>query len=117
MSFEADVRTRGSLAVLDMAGDLDAHADEGITVAHALAIEADPEVVVLDFTDVGFINSTGIALLVRILMEARQQGREVRAAGLTSHYRHIFEITQLAEFMTFHADEPAALAGTASAEA
>ena len=93
MSFEADVRTRGSLAVLDMAGDLDAHVDDGITVAHALAIEADPEVVVLDFTDVGFINSTGIALLVRILMEARQQGREVRAVGLTSHYRHIFEIT------------------------
>lgn len=117
MAFEADVRTTGSVAILDMEGDLDAQADEGLSVAHALAIEAEPEVVILDFTDVGFINSTGIALLVRILMEARQQGREVRAAGLTSHYRHIFEITQLAEFMTFHADEPAALAGTAPAGA
>lgn len=117
MSFRADVRSEGSAAVLDMEGDLDAHAEGDLTAAHALVVAADPRVVVLDFGDVGFINSTGIALLVRILMEAQRQGREVRAAGLTSHYRHIFEITQLAEFMTFHADGPAALAGTAPAGA
>ena len=53
----------------------------------------------LDFGHVGFINSTGIALVVRLLAEARRDGRTVRALGLTEHYREIFRITRLSDFM------------------
>jgi anti-anti-sigma factor len=54
----------------------------------------------LDFSDVGYINSTGIALIVRLLAEARRDHRTVQATGLTEHYREIFRITRLADFMT-----------------
>ena len=53
----------------------------------------------LDFEDVGYINSTGIALVVRLLADARRDGRGVRAVGLTPHYREIFRITRLSDFM------------------
>jgi anti-sigma B factor antagonist len=53
----------------------------------------------LDFRGVGYINSTGIALVVRLLAEARRDGRTVRAIGLTPHYREIFRITRLSDFM------------------
>ena len=53
----------------------------------------------LDFHDVGYINSTGIALVVRLLADARRDGRGVRAVGLTPHYREIFRITRLSDFM------------------
>ena len=55
--------------------------------------------VTLDFGDVGYINSTGIALVVRLLADARRDGRAVRAVGLTPHYREIFRITRLSDFM------------------
>ena len=47
-----------------------------------------------------YINSTGIALIVRLLAEARRDRREVRAVGLSDHYREIFRITRLSDFMT-----------------
>jgi anti-sigma B factor antagonist len=48
---------------------------------------------------VGYINSTGIALVVRMLAEARRDGRGVRAVGLTPHYQTIFRITRLSDYM------------------
>ena len=65
----------------------------------------------LDFTAVGYINSTGIALIVRLLANARRDRREVRARGLTEHYREIFRITRLSDFMTLLDEAPAAAGG------
>ena len=66
---------------------------------------------VLNFADAGYINSTGIALIVGLLARARADGIEVRACGLSDHYREIFEITRLADFMRIKTDETSALAG------
>src|SRR4029453_6282677 len=59
--------------------------------------------VVLDFGGVGYINSTGIALIVRLLAEARRDHRDVVAVGLTDHYREIFRITRLSAHLTIAA--------------
>ena len=56
--------------------------------------------VVLNFEDVEYINSTGIALIVGLLAQARAQRVQISACGLSEHYREIFEITRLADFMT-----------------
>jgi anti-sigma B factor antagonist len=53
----------------------------------------------LDFAAVDYINSSGIALIVGVLVRARTDGTAVRAAGLTPHYIHIFEITRLSDFL------------------
>lgn len=93
-----------------MAGDLNGAADAVLAEAYAQAIAAagpgGPGEIVLDFAPTGYINSTGIALVVRLLAEARRERREVRAVGLTEHYREIFRITRLSDFMTI--EEPAA---------
>ena len=64
-----------------------------------------PSVALLDFSSVDYINSTGIALIVGILADARKSGQEVRASGLAGHYREIFRITRLSDFMTILDDE------------
>lgn len=92
-----------------LAGDLDGTADATLAGAYAQAVaglgDAGGEVV-LDFGATGYINSTGIALVVRLLAEARRERRAVRAVGLSDHYREIFRITRLSDFMTI--EEPAA---------
>jgi anti-sigma B factor antagonist len=84
---------------LRMHGDLDARADESLGSAYAEVAALGPHRVTLDFGDVGYINSTGIALVVRLLADARRDGRGVRAVGLSPHYREIFLITRLSDFM------------------
>ena len=84
---------------LRLSGDLNARADETLADAYAQVAALGPRRVSLDFGHVGYINSTGIALVVRLLADARRDGRSVRAIGLTPHYREIFEITRLSDFM------------------
>ena len=66
--------------------------------------------VLLNFADVDYINSTGIALIVSILAQARKAHMPLITAGLSEHYQEIFRITRLADFMSIYPDEAAALA-------
>src|SRR4051812_11063801 len=96
--FAARVRPRGGEAVIELSGQISAGAEDGLQQAYAEVREA-PKVR-LDFSGVDYINSTGIALIVGILAEARRHGQELEASGLQEHYREIFRITRLSDFMT-----------------
>lgn len=104
MTFHAEADRVGGTAILRMHGQLDATADTALLAAHAEAVADAPAELLLDFADVGYINSSGIALLVLLLSEAQRAHRTVRAAGLTAHYRHIFEITRLTDYVHLDVD-------------
>src|ERR1035437_8187949 len=59
--FEAEVQVRAGIAVVSMRGDIDREAESGLASAY-LAADGAP-VILLDFTSVGYINSTGIAVV------------------------------------------------------
>ncbi len=101
--FGAEARHEEGVAVLELSGEVSAAAESSLQLAYG-DVGAEP-VVVLDFGAVDYINSTGIALIVGILAEARKSGQEVRARGLAEHYREIFRITRLSDFMTILDDE------------
>jgi len=94
-------------ARLAMRGDIDIAADEALAAAYVAAAQTGASRVVLDFADVDYINSTGIALIVRLLAEARRDHREVIAEGLSEHYRDIFRITRLSDYLTIADLQPA----------
>jgi anti-sigma B factor antagonist len=98
-TFAAEVTVIPDEVRLRLSGDLNSRADETLDAAYQRIVALDPRRLRLDFERVGYINSTGIALVVRLLAEARRDGRTVRATGLTEHYREIFRITRLSDFM------------------
>ena len=100
-ALEANVRhKKPRVAVIDLHGEINGFAEETLNAAYAEAEREEPDVILLNFADVDYINSTGIALIVGLLAQARTSGIEVKAYGLSDHYREIFEITRLADFMT-----------------
>ena len=103
--FAAVPRHEDGVAVLQLSGDVSAPAEGDLQLAYA-EVATEP-VVVLDFAAVDYINSTGIALIVGLLAEARKSGQEIRARGLAQHYREIFRITRLSDFMTILDEEAA----------
>ena len=59
------------------------------------------------------MNSSGIGLLVTLLVRANRNHQRMLAYGLTEHYRQIFELTRLDEAIAIHETEDAALAAAA----
>jgi anti-anti-sigma factor len=107
----APVRYRDGTAVVDLPAQIDSTAEHALNDAYAMATAHGSKVVLLNFAGVDFLSSTGIALIVGILARGRKDGRAISASGLSEHYREIFEITRLADFMTIFVDENAALKG------
>jgi anti-anti-sigma factor len=107
LAVEVATATPGE-ARLALRGDVDIDADEALAAAYAQAADAGARRVILDFARVAYINSTGIALIVRLLAEARRDHREVVALGLSEHYREIFRITRLSDYLTIADPQEAA---------
>jgi len=110
---QTGVRDRDGVAVIDLRGEIDRSAEAAMEAAYVEAVAAEPTSIVLNFGETDYINSTGIALIVSLLARARKDRRTVTACGLSEHYREIFEITRLADFMTIVADEAAAVGADA----
>lgn len=109
--FAAHVRAqRPRIVVLDLEGEINTFAEQALNAAYAEAEVQNPEVILLNFTGVDYINSTGIAIIVGLLAQARKHHRRLLACGLSDHYVEIFHITRLADFMNVYPDEDSALA-------
>ena len=104
---------RDGVAVIDLAGDVELAAPRRRSRRPGTQATAErADAVVLNFERAGYINSTGIALIVGLLAQARAAGIEVRALRAdATHYREIFEITRLADFMAINPDEDSAVSG------
>jgi anti-sigma B factor antagonist len=113
--FEATVRHRDNVAVIDLRGELDAQADGSLRDAYAEAAAFHARAILLSFRSVGYITSTGIALVVGLLARARKDGREVTACDLSDHYQNVFEITHLVDLMRIFPDEECAVIGLGEA--
>jgi anti-anti-sigma factor len=107
--FGATVRSHDGVAVIDLSGEVNAGADAQLEAAYSEAVGTGANSILLNFEAVDYINSTGIALIVGLLARSKKERREVLACGLTDHYRKIFEITRVADFMHLYEDEQTAI--------
>lgn len=107
--FDVHVRRQPRAAIIELHGEINAAAEARLNGAYAQAEQDAPELVLLNFERVDYINSTGIALVVGLLARARKQKRRIAACGLSPHYREIFEITRLVDYMPVFSDEATAL--------
>jgi anti-anti-sigma regulatory factor len=67
--------------------------------------------VLLDFSAADYINSSGIAIIIQMLLEERAAGhRTIGIFGLTPHFKKVFTMVGVAKYATLWPDEAAALA-------
>jgi anti-sigma B factor antagonist len=98
-NFFAETRLEGATAVLDLHGEINKASDAALSAAYDAAAQAQPTAITLNFSNVDYINSIGIALIVGLLAKARAAHIPLTAIGLSDHYREIFTITRLSDFI------------------
>lgn len=64
-----------------------------------------PERLVVDFAAVSFIDSSGMATLVKVLARARKAGSELILRGMPERIRGVFEIARLDRIFRIEAGE------------
>ena len=109
-----DVRPVGSsAAVIDIRGDVTAASEQPLSAAYDEATQQHgAQSLILNFTGLEYMNSSGIGMLVTLLVRANRQRQKLAAYGLTDHYRQIFELTRLDEAIAIFDDESSALSST-----
>jgi anti-sigma B factor antagonist len=96
-------------SVIDIQGDVTAAAETALMEAFTTAATSTTKTIIINFSGLEYMNSSGIGLLVTLLIRANRQKQRVMAYGLSEHYRHIFELTRLNEAITIFESEAAAL--------
>jgi len=59
------------------------------------ALDAGERRFLVDFTQTGYIDSSGLGVLVSLSKKIRDEGGELRLAGLNEDLRTLFELTKL----------------------
>jgi anti-sigma B factor antagonist len=96
--------------IIDIQGEINAFAENILMDAYTKATSQGARNLVLNFSGLQYMNSSGIGLLVTMLIRANRQKQRLVACGLTDHYRQIFELTRLNEAISMYATEAEALA-------
>ncbi len=97
------------IRVLAFSGDISSASKDAILAAYE---GLDPAVtgVLLDFTGVEYINSSGIAIIIQLLLEASKTGtRKIAIFGLSTHFQKVFTMVGINKYAALSPNEAAAL--------
>src|SRR3954453_4854448 len=109
-SIKMDVRKVSPTAsIIDVRGDMTAAAEDALMHSYAEANTPATRTVILNFSDLDYMNSSGIGLLVTLPVRVNRQKQQLCAYGLSEHYVHIFELTRLNEAIAICQTEEEAL--------
>lgn len=105
-----NVRNVGrNVNVIDIQGEVNAFAEPVLMDAYNAASIGHARSIILNFTGLEYMNSSGIGLLVTLLIRANRQKQRLLAYGLSEHYQHILELTRLNEAISVYGSEAEAV--------
>ena len=98
------------ITCLRFAGDISSASKDAVVGTYQALDKAAHQRLLLDFKGVEYLNSSGIALIIQVLMEAHKSGQTVAICGLTPHFTKVFTMVGITKYATLYPDEAAALA-------
>jgi anti-sigma B factor antagonist len=93
MSF--DVKKEGDVTTIDVEGQLIVGNRQELKQKVLEELEGGARKFLIDFSGTGYIDSSGLGVLVSLSKKIREQGGELRLANLNDDLRTLFELTKL----------------------
>jgi anti-anti-sigma factor len=98
------------VTVLRFEGDIASTSKDAVLGTYQELPKETAKLILLDFTKVDYINSSGIALVIQLMIEAANFGQKVYAFGLSSHFTKVFTMVGITKYAGLFANETEALA-------
>ena len=103
-------KINNTVSIIDIEGDVSAFAEDILMEAYSESNSPTIRTIILNFNGLEYMNSSGIGLLVTLLIRINRQKQRMLAFGLSEHYKHIFELTRLNEAIGIYDSEVDVLA-------
>ncbi len=98
------------VAVLRFEGDIASTSKDAVIGAYQSLPKETTKLILLDFTGVDYINSSGIALVIQLMIEAANSGQKVFAFGLSPHFTKVFTMVGITKYAGLFPTQAEALA-------
>ena len=102
-------RAGDNASIIDVEGELTAFAEAVLMDAYNQASDGQARAIILNFEELEYMNSSGIGLLVTLLIRINREKQRLLTYGLSEHYRSIFQITRLDDAIAIHDSEEEAV--------
>jgi anti-sigma B factor antagonist len=99
-----------AVTILRFEGDIASTSKEAVLGAYQSLPKETTKIVLLDFTGVDYINSSGIALVIQLLIEAANTGQKVYCFGLSPHFTKVFTMVGITKYAGLFPTQTEALA-------
>lgn len=106
---ELPCESGGSIVALRFAGDITSTSKAAVLGTYE-GISENSKRILLDFSGVDYLNSSGISLVIQMMIAARKSGQTIQTFGLKPHFQKVFTMVGIAKYTTLHPDEQSACA-------
>jgi anti-sigma B factor antagonist len=106
-------RISAEISSIDIEGDMTGFVEDVLMEAYNQASTPTTKTIILNFAGLDYMNSSGIGLLVTLLIRMNRKRQHLFAFGLSDHYKNIFDLTRLNEAISiFETEDEAVKAAT-----
>ena len=99
----------GQVTVLRFTGDITSSSQPAVIGTYE-GLPATVTHILLDFSKVEYLNSSGIALVIQMMIAASKRGQTIVTFGLSRHFEKVFTMVGMTKYTTIHPDEKTACA-------
>jgi anti-sigma B factor antagonist len=99
-----------SVIVLSFTGDISSASKDAILGTYQGLNKGPNQKILFNFQAVEYLNSSGISLIIQVLMIASKAGEKVSICGLSPHFVKVFTMVGIPKYASLHGDQAAALA-------
>jgi anti-anti-sigma factor len=106
---EIKLEKQGDVTIMDIKGDITAFSDPFLSDAYQEANDQGTRKIILKSNKEAYINSGGIALLIQLLAQIKRNNQRVVIAGISDHFKKIFNMVGITKFAPIYDTKEAAL--------
>jgi anti-anti-sigma factor len=110
-STQVEKRVQGEVGIMDIQGEVTSLSEKILQEAYETFTADGLKKIVLNFEQVTYINSAGMASIISILNQSRKRKQTLRAWGLSEHFQKIFDMVGITKYMEHFNSEKEALKG------
>lgn len=111
---EIEVLEDGPPTIIALTGRLDSRSSADAEAEVSARIDAGVTQLVLDFTNLEYISSAGLRVVLKAAKQIRAAGGEMAIYGVHRKVREVFEMSGFLSILTVRDDRDAAMAAVAS---